>query len=773
MIVMPHAGSGGSAGSSSQSCANGETCPDGTLCKYDVCIADLGTCASYDDCPGDSYCDADGICVPYGVPAGVVNDPSCERGTPPDGVQPVEQCSWAGPDAADPTIDYIRVYTAPLVADLNLDLDPNKLQPSVALTTWAAPDERIGILRVFDGRTCAEQMRFPDGDLALDPNADGRPAYAAQLAIGDLDGDVVDGAGHPEIVGLMRLPAAFDQSGEVTAAAWEVDDSVTPPVLALRWKGRKCGATPADDVPVSWGTGWTEYGPGLWDIDDDGSPEVVIDKLVFDANGCLLNATDVATLYDIYPGDGSNDHKGPFSTLADVDLDGAPELVRYDGWYDWSGNDWVPAVTFTGDAAKKGHVAVADMGQYSAITDHPATDALPEIIVVSAEGTWNSQSTGSVRVVALDGSVVFGPYDIPHHDCTGNDDCYGGHGGPPTASDFDGDGQVEFAAAANIYYTVFDPDCVSTGVPSERAGGACDNANNPLPPAATADGVLWAQESQDFSSSQTGSSIFDFDGDGKSEAVYRDECNLRVYDGATGSVIFSAPAGSGTGMELPVIADADGDFATEIVVARTPQGNCPSPDPLNAASGAFASAGGFAILRDPDDLWVNSRPIWNQHAYSITHVNDDGHIPATHEVTRNWEVDGLNNFRQNTQGALGVLNLADLTVELADLSALCAGDGGSLELSAKVCNRGTDPVQDGALVAFYAQPSGGGDQTLLCDAETETLLDVGDCTTVACLAEVPASSDVTVKVDPDAAIADCHPGNNDGASSLVLCPTVR
>ena len=66
----------------------------------------------------------------------------------------------------------------------------------------------------------------------------------------------------------------------------------------------------------------------------------------------------------------------------------------------------------------------------------------------------------------------------------------------------------------------------------------------------------------------------------------------------------------------------------------------------------------------------------------------------------NWQVDGLNNFRQNTQGTLGQLNVADLTVELADLDSLCELQGGMADLSAEMCNRGTNPVQDGAIVEF-------------------------------------------------------------------------
>jgi hypothetical protein len=277
------------------------------------------------------------------------------------------------------------------------------------------------------------------------------------------------------------------------------------------------------------------------------------------------------------------------------------------------------------------------------------------------------------------------------------------------------------------------------------------------------DGILWAQLSQDRSSSGTGSSIFDFNADGASEAVYGDECYVRVYEGATGQVIFSSPASNGTGFELPVIADVDGDFATEIVVARSPKSGCPSPDPLFAASGDFVSTGGFAILRDPMDRWASSRPVWNQHAYSITNVTDDARIPRTSQVTANWTDPALNNFRQNNQGELGVLNIADLTVVMSDIEDICQGLSGAADLDARVCNRGTNPVQDGVAVEFSE------DGAVVCATETARLLRPGECEQVSCNGELSGTGDVVVTVDPDGDIADCHPGNNEGASSLQLC----
>lgn len=257
-------------------------CPPNFLCKYDACIPDLGPCATNDDCPGDSYCDADGQCIPYGVPEDVINDPECTKPSLPDGVVPVTQCEWSGPKPGDPTEASTLVYTAPLVADLNLDHDPDKLQPSIILTTWRNGGGlgRLGTLRVFDGRTCDEQMRAGGDD---EPNDDNRPGYGTQWVVGDLDGDVgMDG--HPEIIGLHRVTNGGN-NGPLSMYAFRIDSSGNTPVLERIWYGRDCQT----DQVIEFNTSRANYGPSILDLNDDGTPELIMDEMVFDAQGCLLS----------------------------------------------------------------------------------------------------------------------------------------------------------------------------------------------------------------------------------------------------------------------------------------------------------------------------------------------------------------------------------------------------------------------------------------------------------------------------------------------------
>lgn len=737
----------GGPGSSGGSSGGGEPCggcPIGFICKYDQCIPDLGPCTNNDDCPGDSYCDMDGQCIPYGVPPDVINDPNCQKQDIPEGVTPEVQCEWKAPaDPNDKTKNSTWIYTTPIVADLNLDKDPGKLQPSVLVNTFYVDggSNRIAMLRVFDGRTCTEQMRAGGLD---EPDISNRPAYAVGWAVGDLDADVPMG-GHPELVSYHLISGTH--SDPVQLYAMRVDSAGMTPKLQRMWYGRDCAN---GDKILNFGSGTMLDGPELLDLDDDGIPEILVGEQVFDADGCVLTTWNAATATTM-------------NYAADVDQDGEMDLVtpgRVAGWNKVT-TEWVDKPWFKKNPQQlAGLVAVADLGLYSAVQGvDPAKQ--PEVVVLSSPG-----NQGQVRIQALDGTIVWGPVNLYK---TGNP--VANHGGPLTISDFDGDGQVEFASAGANQYVVYDPDCA--GVPvAERPGGICDRAPEQqaknLP-----SGVLWAQPSQDLSSNITGSSIFDFNGDGAGEAVYRDECYIRVYNGKSGAVLFSAPASSGTGQEYPTIADIDGDFATEIVVPRTAYGGCPAVDPLFPKSGTFYTSTGFVVYRDPLDRWANSRPVWNQHAYSVTHVTDDAQVPKTSSFVDNWLAPGLNNFRQNTQGSVGLLKIADLTVELIDLGKLCDFGGGTKELQAEVCNRGTNPVQDGVVVEFLEtdDPNKQADQAVVvCSAKTTKLLQPGECEVVKCTAMLGGQGNIYVDVDPEDKIADCHPGNNLGADAFELCP---
>lgn len=695
-----------------------ECCRMGERCREDACVLDLGPCATNDDCAGDSYCEESSMrCTPYGVPPTITNDPDCSRPIDIGEFEPAEQCRWDGSDAAMPT--WANVYSAPTVVDFDLDDDPDVLAPSIVFSSFASSRDG-GVLRIVDGRTCETQFSLTD-------SAD-RLIYASNFAIGDLDAD----GSRPEIVASALL--GTETPGGLVA--FEYDGAA----FVRRWYGRRCEL---DGEPRHTPNDWTNNnGATMHDLDDDGVPEILLGRFVYDANGCVLNP---GQSYDNYL------RLGVFSVVSDVDGDGEPELVYPDGVYSWSGTDWVLedywSPTDVVEAQRFGHVAVADLG------DFPGTNPGDAEIVVSAapSPTSAASETGSVRVMTRTGAIVFGPFVLPNEPAQ-----VAGRGGPPTIGDFDGDGQRELAVAGGSRYTVFDLDCDIDG----ETGEGCDRV------AGLPRGVLWSRPSQDRSSNVTGSSVFDFDADGVAEVVYGDECFVRIYRGTDGEVLFSQSASSGTGYEMPIIADVDGDFNSEIVVAMTSGVSCPATDPIyTAGTSTFASAQGIVVFRDSMDRWAASRPLWNQHAYSVTHVRDDGTIPRTSEWVANHSVADLNNFRMNAQGDLDRTGAADLTVALAD--DVC-GAMGATTLTARVCNRGTNPVPDGARVVFYEDEA---ETSIACETSLPRLLEVGSCTEVGCPYTIPDGEmpSITVVVDPDGEVFECRDGNNRGVIPSLFC----
>jgi hypothetical protein len=348
------------------------------------------------------------------------------------------------------------------------------------------------------------------------------------------------------------------------------------------------------------------------------------------------------------------------------------------------------------------------------------------------------------------GSWVDGTFAIPG----------GGSGGPPTIADFDGDGLPEIATAGQGNYVVYDPDCFAS--PPRAGGDAC----------ATTDFLRWSAVTQDLSSSVTGSSVFDFQGDGVAEVVYNDECFLHVYDGRDGTELLMDPIpnSSRTGYEYPIVVVANNDQA----VSRD---NCPA---------AYASAFGVAVgdlpaeyasgtrgvfvYGDAFDSWVPTRPIWNQYSYHVTNVGPTGNVPATE--ADNWTTPGLNNYRQNVQGR-GIFNAPDLEVSL-EAAGMCADR--AILLSAVVTNAGSRGVPAGVAITFVRTDVT--PEEVVGTAATESpLLPGGSERVTVTASDVPADTDLSfeVRVDPPGdvgdpgAVVECDEEDN-VATATDRCP---
>jgi len=228
-------------------------------------------------------------------------------------------------------------------------------------------------------------------------------------------------------------------------------------------------------------------------------------------------------------------------------------------------------------------------------------------------------------------------------------------------------------------------------------------------------GVIWSVATADLSSSRTGSSVFDFQGDGVSEVLYNDECYMRVYDGKMGTVLLQMASSSATAANYPLAVDVDGDHHTELLVISDDKyqiaGQTPGC-PAYTASEKYRH--GLFVYGDKNNKWVRTRQIWNEHAYHVTNIDGSGTVPVPEPVS--WGPMGLNTYRVSEQGN-GTFNAPDLTV---DLSALVSGCPTSVVLQATVGNIGSLGVAPGVLVEFFAGKDATG--TLLGMSTTSTAL---------------------------------------------------
>src|SRR5690606_15663282 len=94
----------------------------------------------------------------------------------------------------------------------------------------------------------------------------------------------------------------------------------------------------------------------------------------------------------------------------------------------------------------------------------------------------------------------------------------------------------------------------------------------------------------------------------------RDETSLRIFDGSgsTPVVIGSNPCASGTGSEMPVVADVDGDGQAEICVTCATTG---------------IQYGRVTVFESSGQAWAPCRSIWNQYNYFNVNINTNLTIP--------------------------------------------------------------------------------------------------------------------------------------------------
>jgi hypothetical protein len=589
---------------------------------------------------------------------------------------------------------------------------------------------------VCNAGTC--EVTWPHISPADDDNPSHHQAVSTP-SVGDLDGDCI-----PEIVfntynaqnytanGILR--AIRGDTGEkvwsITDPAYRSDSGATPAIGDLDYDGVPEVVNPGEgtwlyavaaDGTILWksdnytGTG-KSGSPSIVNMDLQGNAEIVYGRTVFDSNGAL-----------VWSGAGSLGNSGGVGQLACVaDLDGdlRPEVIGGSTVYKFSGTvgvDFAGVALWTSGA--DGFCGIADF----------QLDGIPEVVLVRG---------GSIDILDGPTGALLSQFAIPG----------GGAGGPPNIADFDGDGLPDIGTAGGTAYVVTKFDGVATMT------------------------KLWEAVTKDVSSNRTGSSVFDFDGDGRSEVIYGDEWYLRIYPGTEpdcglnpvgvgcdgimtdAEVLFRDINSSRTRAEYPVIADVDGDFKAEIIVTTN-----------NESSQGNIGDAGIEVFEDRLDNWVTTLPIWNQHTYHITNVDPKGGIPLVEDPNWAFPVSTpYNSYRRNTQG--DVENCApDLVLEDLDQIGMCTDE---VTFKVRVCNQGCLGVGPGVDVTFSEADAG-----VLGTVATDKALPAGACITVQLTVPTPANPplDVSASVDDDGmgmgALNECVEDNN-AIGPKELCITI-
>ncbi len=693
------------AGTCPQAMCGEECCGDNEACVADECVLDCGAQPACDE----TCCDAGEVCYVGQciVPGDACNAAVCATsrgsGCPDDEICDPE-LSQCVPNFADPSCAF-----EPKVGVF----DP------VPRFTWGVRQQRACDLGCQVEEICNGGFCEPTWNHVAIGENDFPEFHQCVMTpmVADLDGDCT-----PEIIfnsyqnsaytnnGILRAISGSDGSlvwtlgdenyrtdpGSIPAIGDITGDGM-PEVVVVATGNNLFAVDGATGNPIwtsdNYSGGGLSGAPSIANFDNDGLPEIAFGRNVYDANGALVwNVASGPT--------GANGSVGPYSCVADLDGDNRPELILGGTAYTFSGTvgvDFQGTLLWQADQPD-GYCGVADFD----------LDGQPEVVNVR-----------SANIYIYDGLTGMTVGSIPI--------AGGGAGGPPNVADFDGDGMPDVGTAGGNAYVVatYEPGVGMT--------------------------QLWEADTKDGSSQRTGSSVFDFDGDGRSEVIYADEWFLRIYPGVEpdcdlggpdcdgimtdNEVLFSDINSSRTRGEYPVVADVDGDFKAEIVISTNNE----------SGQGAIGDAG-IEVFEDRLDNWVGTRPIWNQHTYHVTNVQPNGEIPQVEQP--NWA--SFNSYRRNGQGDLEDLCAPDLIATDLTIPSLPCPD---LEVSVKVLNQGCLGVGPGVDVSLYDSDAG-----YLTTVQTQGPIPAGGSETLSIPFPNPGNAPFEISVMVD------DPGNGGGGS---------
>ena len=384
----------------------------------------------------------------------------------------------------------------------------------------------------------------------------------------------------------------------------------------------------------------------IWDMNQDGNAEIIPNQ------GQMV---DAVTGY-VYPGVLpilNGEGKGVYAFSADAIPGNAPggqgnvELIygTHIYRYDFTAEEWIlVAEQSTYDWGSFANVSLADM------------DLDGDVDAVITQ--WSSIGQALIWDMQTDLLLGGGVYDYP-----------GELGSRMNIANMDDDPHPEMVMTSKFKIFAID-DMINSG-----------GFGN----------IIWLDNTSD-ESGHTQLTSFDFNGDGTYEIVYRDETQLRIFNGLGTGI--PDPAGypsmplvlmdtgdnsctSLTGLEYPTIGDVDNDNEAEIVVS---------------------CQGGIGIYESGALPWGRASKVWNTQAFNVTNVNQDGTIPAI--PIENYTV--YNNFlaqvNLNPISDTVVLPLPDAIVSVREVIPNCVD---SFQLELEICNQGIHEFPKGTPLAIY------------------------------------------------------------------------
>ena len=502
-------------------------CDAGQVCSFQQCVVPGNACIDATDCADDEYCEyslgdeamppmcmggvdlANGKCLPQ--------PPECDEGVEPVEGEPITclpQCEVI-PPVNDFGIVLKAAWGGQVVQPYSTDI---MMAPIVIQLDDDNCDGKVNekdipeiVFSTFTGGKYFKQgtlhaISLKDGAFVEKFTVPNVTQPGAGLAAADLDGD-----GVPEIVGCMDPGPAGNsccdaQAQNTGAIAFKADGSTF-------W-------TQPDTTKVHCGYDH----PVIGDVDQDGAPEVLIGWTLLDgATGAIKTEIDPAHSWG-----------QKLMGLADVDGDGQLDVTN-------------GIRAFKADGTKIWDLTGVVVNGFHGVGDFDL-DGSPEVVIISSGGPHTMSLVRYNPMSPTGADIIRSGVDINNGIST-KTFCNAGSeygGGAPTVADFNGDGTPDVGAAGAVGYVVF-------------SGAAMMDPNVP-----DSDIDLWFKTTKDCSSAVTGSSVFDFNGDGKAEVVYNDEWHLWMYDGTTGNnLIPSTCSTTGTLWEYPLVADVDnvGDMA--------------------------------------------------------------------------------------------------------------------------------------------------------------------------------------------------------------------